>query len=273
MFARSADHDPPHGPISPHRSRRPRSATLRPGDLCLQDVAQASRTSLAADVETGLMRCLTLTLPRAALAPLLASPDGSTASLISRDSIQGRLLAAQFLALRGNGAAAGSPSSSFSIDALAGVIADAAGSARNAEAEVDRANRQLLLAAIKRSIALDLDAEVGVEQLCRRFRVSRATLYRLFEPEGGLWRYVQDQRLHRAFHRLASPATGRVRMVDMALDYHFASDTTFVRAFRRHFGLTPGEVRRLSALQGDLAPANGSEVRESLAMLKNFARP
>src|SRR5215471_17174898 len=33
-----------------------RSATMQPGDLCLQDMAQASRTQLAADEATGLAR-------------------------------------------------------------------------------------------------------------------------------------------------------------------------------------------------------------------------
>jgi len=248
----------------------PRSATLRPGDLCLQDMAQASRTQLSADAGSGSMRVLTLVLPRAALAPLLASADGSTASLISRESIQGRLLAGQFLNLCGNGAANGSGSSGLATDLLAGVIADAVGSARSAEVDVERAGRQLLLAAIKRFVRLNLQAEVSVEQLCRRFAISRATLYRLFEPEGGLWRYIQDQRLHQAFQRLASPAAGRVRMVDIALDYKFASDTTFVRAFHRRFGVTPGEVRRLSELQRRQHPDNGGDVPDSVDVLKNF---
>ena len=81
---------------------------------------------------------------------------------------------------------------------------------------------------------------------CGRFQLSRATLYRLFEPDGGLSRYIQDQRLHRAVMRLISSDFRNARMIDFAVDFHFSSDTTFVRAFHRQFGLPPGEVRHLA---------------------------
>lgn len=65
------------------------------------------------------------------------------------------------------------------------------------------------------------------------FRISRATLYRLFEPEGGLRSYVQEQQLNRAFAMLASPASAGTRIIDLALDFNFSGDSTFVRTFRR----------------------------------------
>jgi hypothetical protein len=164
-----------------------RSVMMRPGDLCLQDMTQASRTQLAADQASALVRVLTLVLPRPMLAPLLASPDGSTASLISRDSIQRRLLAGQFLALYGGAAGNGSGAAVVSSDALAGVIADTIGSGA---------------ALSSRSIA---------------------------------------------------PTA--------------ASDTTFVRAFRQRFGLTPGEIKRLSEAGRQAWPANGSE---TLALPKSL---
>ncbi len=248
-----------------------RSVTMRPGDLCLMDMAQASRTSVTADHDSKLSRVLTLILPRFVLAPLLAAPDAATASLVSRDSVKGRLLAAQFLALYRGGADAGA--SAVVCDALAGVIADAVGSACSAGPDVERANGDLLVASIKRYIDVNLQTDlVNVEHLCRQFHISRATLYRLFEVEGGLWRHVQDQRLNRAFRMLASPATGRMRMIDMAVDFNFSSDSTFVRAFRRRFGLTPGEVKRLSELGAELRPADGSEAADALLWLRNRVR-
>src|SRR5579864_9103286 len=248
----------------------PRSVKLRPGDLCVQDMSQASRTTLVADAATGQMRVMTLVLPRPMLAPHLASPDGSTASLIPRDGIQGRLLASQYLALFGNDAGDGSNSSRFAATVLARVIADAVGSRRTAEAEIDRANRHLLLAAIKRAIDANLQDDVSVDRLCRQFQMSRATLYRLFEPEGGLWHYIQDQRLNRAFAALASPAAERKRMIELAIDFRFSSDNTFVRAFRRRFGLTQGEVRRMSETARKDPPAAGHRQRDSLISLRHF---
>jgi AraC-like DNA-binding protein len=250
-----------------------RSVTVREGDLCLIDTAQPACTVLTAGRNSKRSRNIALTLPRSSLAPLLAAPDGVTGSLISRDSRHGRLLAEHFWAICKNGGATGLGAAMPGSNALAALVADAVGSARNAEVTVDRANRDLLLASIKRHIDANLQTKaISVEQLCRNFKLSRATLYRLFEPEGGLWRYVQDQKLNRAFARLASPAAAHTRIIDLAVDLHFASDTTFVRAFRRRFGITPGEVRDLSALNAGLLLRDGAEMPESLLWLKRLAQ-
>ena len=250
-----------------------RSVTLSEGDLCLMDMAQPSRTVLTADRNSKLARNLALTLPRSSLASLLATPDGASATLISRDTREGRLLAEHFFALHANGGPLGSGSSMPTSDALAGLVADAVGRARDAEVAIDRANRHLIRASIKRYIDANLQTEaLSAALLCRRFKLSRATLYRLFESEGGLWRYIQDQRLNRAFARLASPAAVPARMIDLAVDFHFASDTTFVRAFRRRFGITPGEVRYLSALNAEPRLANGAEMPDSLLWLWQLAQ-
>lgn len=225
-----------------------RSQTMRPGDICLIDMAQASRAVIGADDRSGRSRTVTLTIPRAVLAPLLATPDGVNAALLPRNSTTNRLLATQYLALCGEAAAEDPDTPPIGLATLAAAIADAVGGASSADAAIDRASRELLLAAIKRRIIADLRTDrVDIAQLCREYKISRATLYRLFEPEGGLWRYMQDQRLQRAFAKLAgSAATAPARMADLALEFGFSSDSTFVRAFRRRFGLTPGEVRQLA---------------------------
>ncbi|HUA78154.1 MAG TPA: helix-turn-helix domain-containing protein [Acetobacteraceae bacterium] len=113
--------------------------------------------------------------------------------------------------------------------------------------------RAAALAAIKRFIEANLESESAtVPGLCRRFGLSRASLYRLFAREGGIARYIQRRRLNRAFAMLASPAGPRARLIDLAVAFQFSSDNTFIRAFHRHFGLTPGAVRRLSGLSGPL---------------------
>ncbi|KRR07632.1 hypothetical protein CQ12_27785 [Bradyrhizobium jicamae] len=84
------------------------------------------------------------------------------------------------------------------------------------------------------------------ETLCKRFGVSRTQLYRLLEPDGGLYRYIRERRLDRAFRRLMSPAGNGARLIDLAFESCFSSDNTFIRAFRHRFGITPGEVRELA---------------------------
>jgi AraC-like DNA-binding protein len=250
-----------------------RSVNMRPGDLCLMDMAQESRTTLTPGEGSNRSQTLSLVLPRALLAPLLATPDGASATPLARESPQGRVIGRQLLALHRAGGAAAADESSLTTAALATLLADAIGSARDAEPWIDRANRHLLLASIKRHIGANLQTDaVSAQNLCRRLRLSRATLYRLFEPEGGLRRYVQEQRLNRAFARLAVPTSARTRMIDLAVDFHFASDSTFVRAFRRRFGLTPGEVRELSASRPDLRLGGGGKYPDSFVSLRGPAQ-
>lgn len=225
-----------------------RVARLRPGDVVLIDVAQPNRTDQTAG-RSGVVHGLALMLPRALLAPLLGAPDSVSASLLSRESPAGRLIGERLLSLRREGArlGVGDAAAAAAVDGVAGLVARAVGPARQAELAVARASRQALLAAIKSYIERNLLSEtLAVPALCRRFRLSRATLYRLFEPEGGFARYIQERRLHRAFMRLISPVGWPSRMIDLAVDHHFSSDNTFIRAFRRHFGLTPGEARELA---------------------------
>jgi AraC-like DNA-binding protein len=59
-------------------------------------------------------------------------------------------------------------------------------------------------------------------------------------------KYIQQRRLQRAYAALVSPVHAHRRILDIALDSHFASDATFNRAFRRTYGVPPGELRESS---------------------------
>jgi AraC-like DNA-binding protein len=225
-----------------------RTIALKPGDVFLVDMAQANRARMGGAGHDGFTRCLSLILPRPRLAPLLASPDAAAASFWAGGSGHGRLLAEQLLALYGRGGQFAAGEGAAAVDGLACLVADAAGQRPDAGIAIARAKGQALLASIKGYIDANLhDERLSAEGLWRRFQISRATLYRLFEREGGLSRHIQERRLDRAFTRLISPRYRKTRMIDHALDSHFGSDATFVRAFRRRFGLTPGAVRRLAA--------------------------
>lgn len=224
-----------------------RVATVRAGDLVLIDMAQANRTDMTAG-RSGAVHTVSLVLPRALLAPLLGAPDSVSASLLSRESPAGRLAGERLFSLRREGAQLSAGDAAAAVDGVAGLVAEAVGSAREAEVAVAHTSRRFLVAAIKSYIEKNLLSEaVAVPALCRRFGVSRATLYRLFESDGGLAHYVQDRRLHHAFMQLISPPGRQARLIDFALDYHFSSDNTFIRAFRHRFALTPGDVRELAA--------------------------
>jgi AraC-like DNA-binding protein len=99
------------------------------------------------------------------------------------------------------------------------------------------------------------DPDLGPDLLCRRFGVSRAVLYRAFAPLGGVAAHIRNRRLKQAFVALTAPEPA-LPLGPLAASLGFASAGAFRLAFRRRYGLGPGEVRErgLSAL-ADSAPA------------------
>ena len=86
------------------------------------------------------------------------------------------------------------------------------------------------------------DPDLGVERLCRRFAMSRRTVYRMFADDGGVGRYLVERRLVRAFGalRAASPSRGLINAV--ALDCGFDDQRRFRRLFRQRFAIAPSDA-------------------------------
>ncbi len=221
-----------------------REVTMGPGAICLIDMAQPNRTVLRGGGSR--TRLMAIILQRAMLAPRLAHPDSATATLLPSNHPHTRLLASHYAALTlPPEPEAGSAEAT--IEAIADIVAAAAGGTADIAAGVERAERHLYLAMIKRRIADNIETDaLTADELCRHFQISRATLYRLFEADGGLSHYVREQRLNLAFRQLISPSAEDTRLIDLAVGMRFSSDSTFIRAFRRKFGLTPGELRELA---------------------------
>lgn len=89
------------------------------------------------------------------------------------------------------------------------------------------------------------DAELRVEELARRHYVSVRHAYTLFERIGTTpGAYLREQRLLAARAMLSDPRFARLGMSDVAAAVGFSARSTFERAFRRHYGMTPGGWRR-----------------------------
>lgn len=101
----------------------------------------------------------------------------------------------------------------------------------------------LLLERARHHIQVNLhDPQLDAQKISRDLGISRSTLYRLFEPSGGVMRYVQRRRLSGAYKALTHWADHR-RMFEIAESYCFGNAAEFSRAFRREFGHSPSEVR------------------------------
>ena len=103
------------------------------------------------------------------------------------------------------------------------------------------------LASLKAAIEQQLtNADFGPQSLLTEFGVTRSTLYRAFEPLGGVATYINERRLRFAFRQLTDPAQKDLRLSQLAFDLGFAHASAFTRSFKAHFGLTPKDVRTLS---------------------------
>ncbi|WP_157019357.1 helix-turn-helix domain-containing protein [Mesorhizobium xinjiangense] len=90
--------------------------------------------------------------------------------------------------------------------------------------------------------------DLGAAKLLSELYISRSRLYRLFRPYGGVWRYIQRQRLLHAHSVLANPGDRR-RILDIADAHGFADCAEFSRAFKREFGYKPSQVRASGRIQ------------------------
>lgn len=100
-----------------------------------------------------------------------------------------------------------------------------------------------LMERVRRAVRRHLhSAALGPELICREAATSRSQLYRLLEGEGGVGHYIQKQRLSEAFAALYNlPATTTIAALAEMLC--FADSSSFARAFRREFGVSPSDVR------------------------------
>lgn len=117
------------------------------------------------------------------------------------------------------------------------------------------------------------DGELDVAAICAQFRCSRATLYRLFQPLGGVREHIQRRRLAACFRAISAPAQAHRRIFDIALDYGFVSPSHFSSLFRAHFGMTPRDARDLAARPPGLPvlPANG-RAQDVIATMQRWAQ-
>jgi len=91
-----------------------------------------------------------------------------------------------------------------------------------------------------------LEPALGPQALLGAFGITRSTLYRLFEPLGGVSAYIARRRLHRAFRLLSDTRQPRGRISQLASELGFSHPSAFTRAFKDAFGLSPKDVQALA---------------------------
>ncbi|QRM32719.1 helix-turn-helix domain-containing protein [Microvirga sp. VF16] len=220
-----------------------RAVHVRPGDLSILDMARTLHTRAAT------FQNLSLVVPRSVLAPLVRNPDGLHGLVLSGQSALGHLLTTYLSTIYEAANSFTSDEGARICDATAHLVAGCFGPAGDAHETTTVAKRAALILTIKRYIDNNLaDPSLTVDRIAREFRLSRATLSRMFEPLGGLAAFIRARRMLRCFSEITSPAHAHRSIADIAYSWGFNNDTAFSRTFRGMFDLSPREARAEGAL-------------------------
>jgi len=133
---------------------------------------------------------------------------------------------------------------------IAATVAPSSPLAVDSEAHVERARLGRIRQIIRQNLR---STRLGPERLCKLAGVSRSQLYRLFEPFGGVARYIQSERLRQAHQALSDPTNTR-DIVKVAEDFGFFDPSAFSRAFRREFDYSPTQLRMTAQSGWVVAP-------------------
>ena len=226
---------------------------VEPGDICVFDLGQTLQTrALASEV-------LTMIIPRLLLDPRLPQPELLHGLVLTSDNVLTSLLGRHLITLFDH---AGRMTFDESVSAAQGTVALAVACMQG---ELERRDavlsgpHSLSLLEVRRFIDQHLTSPLlSADMIAAEFGMSRATLYRLFAPLGGVANFIRARRLHRAFFDLADPGT---RVSEVARRWCFSSEAVFSRSFKAAYGISPRAARGASLLGGQhIAKVSSTDV-------------
>lgn len=211
---------------------------VQPGDVWILDLARE------ATIHETRFRSTNLAIPRNLLAPLLKDPDGLHGLKLAKGSPMGDMLS-RYLEDLGRQAPRMTLAEAASIaESTIHLVAGCAGPGHEARSITRNGFAVASLASIRRYIDAQLhNPALDADLICREFALSRATLYRLCEPLGGVQAHIRRRRLARCFKELVTPSQNVARISQIAFRWGFSDEATFSRAFRAMYGLSPSDAR------------------------------
>jgi AraC-like DNA-binding protein len=224
----------PLGDTLVRHSARDQRRVIRRGQMVFSDLARAEE----ADCGTG--QLMQFIINRDTLDALLPGPrdlhgfvpEGPLASLVTDH------LTALVQKLPALAASDASPVAQATVQLIAATAGAAQVLSGTIGSTLDMAKRQRILRYIDEHL---LDPGLNQETLGSAFGISRASLYRLFQPLGGIAAYLQERKLHRLRAELVGG--GAHHLGELTWKYGFSSQAQMSRAFRILFGHAPRDTQ------------------------------
>ncbi|MGX7708490.1 helix-turn-helix domain-containing protein [Methylobacterium sp. Gmos1] len=205
------------------------------GAVSLNDLSQPYRRSRVP--ETG---SLILALPRSSLAALL--PDEEALHGLILNGGAGRLLADHLRSLAAHSHAITTLDAAHIAQATLHMVAACARPSLEAAERAGPPLDAARLRTAKQFLRGHLCTPLRIEAMAKALGMSRSQLYRLFEPDGGIARYLARQRLAAIRMALDDPLERR-SIGEIGEAYGFGTSALLSRAFRQAYGVSPRDYR------------------------------
>ena len=226
-------------------SQRGRQAAIANGDAVLMSKAEPGLVVFPSTASS-----VSIKIPRTAVTPMVSNLEAALVSPISRDNEAMRLLT-PYLDLLTRDATLLTPDlCRLAVAHVHDLVALAIGATRDAaEIAKGRGLRAARLHAIKADIVRNIrEGDVSVTAIAARHHVSPRYIRKVFESEETTFsQFVLALRLARVHGMLTDPRYCDLTIAAIAFGAGFGDLSTFNRAFRRRYGLTPSELRPSAA--------------------------
>jgi AraC-like DNA-binding protein len=216
---------------------------VEPGDICVLDLARTFETRARA------FENVTLVVPRPTFDARLLQLEDLHGLVLPGRSALAQLLARHLSALHEYAPRMTSDECQAAVEGTVALVA----ACLRGELERRDADRSVTadasLLRIRQHIEARLsDPGLSTDAIALHFGLSRASLYRLFAPIGGVAEYIRSRRLHRAFFDLAAAGVRGVRISEVARRWQLGTDAHFARSFKAAYGITPRAAREAALL-------------------------
>lgn len=221
-------------------SQRERRFRGQRGDLVLADPNVPFSTGAQEDFDFRLFR-----VPRAVIDRYLANPGHLPMIHLAASSAEAALLSGCLFALWEHGARLDARLAEPAVETLARLMAMTAGVASELTDAARAATRQATLDRALQYIAQHYGSPgLSPASAAKALGVSVRKLHLLVSSSGkSFGERVADRRLEEARLLLLTPGTAERPIADIAFEVGYVDLSTFYRAFRAKWGISPGEAR------------------------------
>ncbi len=211
---------------------------IQPGDIVVIDLTRQS--IIRAEPYTN----LALTLQRDLIAPMVLDMEGLHGLILRNGAPRNNLLKSHMQMMHAEAANIGVTEQSAIVQGTAALLAACLGPSIPPQDLSVSGDAITTLQLIRRAIDRRLDdLQMDPESLAKQFGLSRASIYRLFEPLGGVRAYIQQRRLMHAYQLITSPSHFDEPIGAIGGQFGFTTATAFSRAFRNLYKMTPSDIR------------------------------